>query len=265
MRPLLRPLAPLTLALVLVTGLLAVSPAPAAAGTAETMEASILAWMNRDRAALGLRPLYRDARLADLAGDRAAVLAGKNVLSHTAAGDLSAQLSSRKIQWYRYGENLGWTSWPWGTQAATSLYGMWKKSSPHWSQMMSSRYNYVGIGVAYRSASKKTFASIVFTESIDQTPPAARMLTASRSGTTVTWTWQGWDRRLQTHTSGLRDFDVQYRTGWGSWVNVRLDTTATSLTLRDRPRGTSVALRVRSRDWRGYHSTWAPELRVSIP
>jgi uncharacterized protein YkwD len=261
-----RLLAPALLALVLGAGLVAVAPAaPVAAGTAETMEASILASMNKDRAARGLRPLYRDPRLADLAGDRAAILAGKNVLSHSAAGDLAAQLTGRGIQWYRYGENIGWTTYPWGSQAASNLYGLWKGSPGHWSQMMSDRFNYVGIGVAYRSSGAKTFASIVFTESVDHTPPAARITRASRSGTTVTWTWEGWDRRLQTHTAGLRDFDVQYRTGSGTWRLLRDNTTATSLTLTNRVRGTTVSIRVRSTDRRGIIGTWTAESRVSIP
>jgi uncharacterized protein YkwD len=261
----LRPIAPLALALVLVGGLIAVAPAPAAAGTAETMEASILSWMNRDRAARGLRPLYRHSKLIDLAGDRAAVLASKGLLSHTAAGSLTYQLSTRRIQWWSYGENIGRTTAAWGSTAASSLYSLWKASSPHWANMMSRTFNYVGIGVAYRSSTRSTYAVIVFTESVDQTRPWARMTDSSRSGTSVTWKWTGADRLLQTHTSGLRDFDVQYRTGSGSWVNLRTDTTATTLTLADRPRGTSVALRVRSRDRRGYHSDWSAELRVAIP
>lgn len=265
MRATLRPIAPLTLAAALVAGLLAASPAPAAAGTAETMEASLLTWINRDRAARGLRPLYRHGKLIDLAGDRAAVLASKGVLSHTAAGSLSSQLGARGIQWWSYGENLARTSVTWGSSAASSVYALWKASPTHWANMMSRTFNYIGIGVAYRSASRTTYAVIVFTESVDQTRPWARMTGSTRSGTTVTWTWTGADRLLQTHTSGLRDFDVQYRTGWGSWVNLRTDTTATSLRLADRPRGTSVALRVRSRDRRGYHSDWSAELRVAIP
>ena len=43
----------------------------------------------------------------------------------------------------------------------------------------------------------------------------ARVTGASRSGDDVSWTWNGYDPRLQTHTAGFRDFDVQYRVGSG--------------------------------------------------
>ena len=260
-----RVLLPIAIAGFLVGGLLALSPAPAAAGTAGTMEASILAWINRDRQARGLRPLYRDYRLADLAGDRAAVLASKRILSHSAPGDLGAQLAARSIQWFRYGEALGVTSYPWGTDAASHLFGMWKRSSAHWALLMSSSYNYIGIGVAYRSASRETYASIVLTESVDRTPPWARMQDAGRSRTDVWWTWAGADRLLQTRTSGLRDFDVQYRLDWGRWVLLRDNTTRTSITLYGRPRGHSYAVRVRATDRRGNVGAWSPELRLTVP
>lgn len=261
-----RALVPALVAALLAAGMVvATPPARVAAGTAETMEASLLTSINKDRAARGLRPLYRDARLSDLAGDRAAILASKNVLSHTAPGDLVTQLAARRIQWYRYGEALGWTPAPWGSQAASSLYSAWKGSPAHWALLMSDRFNYVGVGVAYRSSGAKTFGSIVFTESVDHTAPTARITKASRSGTTVTWTWTGADRALQTHTAGLRDFDVQYRTGSGTWSLLRDNTTATSLTLTGRRRGTTVSIRIRATDKRGNIAAWTAESRISIP
>ena len=45
---------------------------------------------------------------------------------------------------------------------------------------------------------------------------------------------------LQTHTAGLRDFDVQYRIDSGSWRTLRNDTTTRSLTLTDRVSRTDV-------------------------
>jgi hypothetical protein len=201
----LRPLGPLVLAVLLAAATFAVAaPAPVSAGTADTMEAAILESINRDRTARGLRPLYRHYKLVDLAGDRAAILASKKVLSHTAAGNLSSQLAA-------------------------------------------------------------TYGVIVFTESVDQTRPSAKVSGSSRSGTTVTWTWTGHDPRLQTHTAGLRDYDVQYRVGTGSWALIRDNTTATSLTLTDRPRGTTVSIRVRATDRRGNIGAWSGEVRVSIP
>lgn len=261
----LRVAVPVTLSAVLVAGLLAITAAPVAAGTADSMEASILSWINADRQARGLRPLYRDARLADLAADRAATLAGKRTLSHSAAGDLGSQLKSRSIQWYRYGEDLGVTSYAWGSKAAAHLYRLWKGSSAHWKLLMSSSFNYVGVGVIYRSASRETYASIVMTESLDRTGSYAHVTGASRSGTTVRWTWWGWDRKLQTHTSGLKDFDVMYRVDGGTWRWIFDNTKSTSLRLYSRPRGHTYGIRVRSRDNRGNIGGWSPEMRITVP
>ncbi len=256
---------PLGLAIVLSVGLLSFSPPTAAnAATASELEAQLLRNINRDRVERDLRPLRRDPRLADLAGDRAATLAAKNVLSHSAAGDLDSQLEAREIQWYSYGEAIGYAG-GWSSSTVSYLYSLWKSSSTHWGLITSSRFNYIGIGLAYRSSSGRTYGAIVFTESVDHTRPAAKMMSASLSGTTVTWTWRTWDRRLQTHTAGVRDLDVQYRAGWGSWRTIRDNTTATSLTLSGRSHGQSYAVRVRSRDKRGYLSTWTAEVRVHVP
>jgi hypothetical protein len=89
---------------------------------------------------------------------------------------------------------------------------------------MSSTYNYVGVGVAYRSANSMTFGDIVLTESVDQTSPWTQMRSGSVSGTTVAWSWVGDDIYLQRHTSGFRSFDVEYRVDWGYWYVIRSGT-----------------------------------------
>ena len=90
------------------------------------------------------------------------------------------------------------------------------------------------------------------------------MTRVSRSGDDVRWTWSGYDPRLQTHTAGLRDFDVQYRVGWASWVLLRDNTTQTSITLANRPGGRSYALRVRATDRRGNVGVWSREARIWV-
>ncbi|HEX5591166.1 MAG TPA: CAP domain-containing protein [Candidatus Limnocylindrales bacterium] len=256
----------LALALILLTGLAPIRPAaPVAAGTAETMEAKLLTLINADRGRLGLVPLRLHAGLLKLAGDRAATLASTGVLSHAAAGCLSCQLTSRSIQWYGHGEAIGGTGYAWGDPAVTSLFSAWKGSPSHWALFMSPTYNYVGIGVAYRTANANTYASIVLTESVDQTRPWAQLLTKTATGTTARWTWRGADTSLQTHMSGLRNFDVQYRRDSLSWSTIRPGTTATSLTLTGRARGHWYGVRIRSRDNRGYVSNWTAEFRVWIP
>jgi uncharacterized protein YkwD len=51
------------------------------------------------------------------------------------------------------------TSYPWGYDAARSIYLSWKNSPPHWSILMSRGYHRIGVGVAYRSGNHTTWAA----------------------------------------------------------------------------------------------------------
>jgi uncharacterized protein YkwD len=239
---------------------------PASAATsASTAEAMIIGWVNTDRAAAGLAPLRGDADLAYIAGVRASRMASANTMSHTVGGNLTSQLSYLDVQWYRYGETIGWSTSAWTVDAARAIYRGWMNSAPHRALLMSDRFNYIGVGLAYRSSNGRTFSSAVMTESLDHTRPVARIKTKSISGDDLTWTWNGYDPRLQTHTAGLRDFDVQYRVGYGTWQTIYDNTTAKSLVLRDRGHGQSYAIRVRATDRRGNVSPWTLEQRLWVP
>lgn len=240
--------------------------APASAATsASTAEAMIIGWVNTDRAAAGLAPLRGDSDLAYIAGVRASRMASSNTMSHTVGGNLSNQLAYRDVQWYRYGETIGWSSAAFPVDSARAIYRAWMNSPAHRALLMSTRFNYIGLGLAYRSSNGRTFASAVMTESLDHTRAVARVVTRGRSGDDITWTWNGYDPRLQTHTAGLRDFDVQYRVGYGSWRLLRDNTTSTSLFLRDRVHGLSYAIRVRATDRRGNVGKWSAESRIWVP
>ena len=240
--------------------------APASAATsASTAEAYIIGWVNTARANAGLRPLRADRDLAYIAGVRASRMASNNTLSHTVGGNLVTQLSNNGVQWYRYGETIAYSGAAWTVDAARAIYRSWMGSSAHRALLMSSRFNYIGVGLAYRSSNGRTFGSAVMTESLDHTGAIARITGARRSGDDVSWTWSGYDPRLQTHTAGFRDFDVQYRVGSGDWRTIRNDTTATSLTLRDRTRGRYYAIRVRGTDRRGNVGRWTAQSRLWVP
>jgi len=236
-----------------------------ASPTVDIIEGYIRTWLNDDRVARGLRPLRLDVRLRGVARDRASRLAVLNVLDHAAAGDLTDQLAAADVQQFGWGEDIGWTGYAWGQDAARSLYGMWKNSPEHWTLMMSPDFNYVGIGLGYRQAGNATFGSIVFTDSADKTPPAAEMTAATRTGTTVHFSWTGTDVVLQTHTSGIASYDVQYRVGAGSWRTIRTKTKSTALSLSSRPHGYTYYLSVRARDKAGNLSPWSPALHVYVP
>ena len=155
------------LALVLAFAFLALSlgplanPAPVQAGTASTMEANILRWVNAARTKQGIPALRLRSGLVDLAGDRARKLASTAELEHPKC--LSCKLNRRGISYRRCSEVIAYTTYPWGDQAAQSIFNGWKKSSDHWKILMSRDYTRVGFGVAYRSSNRSTWAAGVLT------------------------------------------------------------------------------------------------------
>lgn len=240
-------------------------PGPATAATADDMAARILAAMNADRVERGLVPYRRWAALDTLAGGRAASMASVGVLSHeVAGGSIGSTLDARGIDWMGYGEIIGMSGYPWGNEAADHVYAMWADSAPHAAIMNSASYNYVGIGVA-QAADGSAWFSAVMTESRDHTAPVARVRSLTRSGRDLTLTWSGSDPRLQTHTAGLRSFDVQMRRDKGSWRTVRDNTTNTRAVFRDRARGHWFTFRVQAADRRGTLSRWTSEIRIWVP
>ena len=237
----------------------------ATAGTHSSTESSLVGWINNARVARGLVPLRPHSSLVSIAGLRASRMAATNTMSHTIAGNVGTQLSSYGVRWYRYGENIGWSTAGWSSASAKAIFSMWMNSSSHKALILSDRFNYIGVGLAYRSSNRKTFASAVFAETVDYTRAVGRMTGGTRSTNDLRWTWSGYDPKLQTHTAGLRDFDVQYRINYGTWVLLRDNTTATSLSLNDRSRGRSYAIRVRATDRRGNVGAWSAEKRLWIP
>ena len=236
---------------------LTLSPTPAA------VETTLLTWINDARAARGLAPLRLHPGLVRMSDDWAAHMASTGVLALPSC--TSCMLTTYGVQKYSYGSIASWSTYKWGAEAANSIWQGWKQKSTQWSKLMSSTLNYIGIGIAYRSANASTWSAVFLTESKDVTRPWSKMGTASRSGTTVTWPWGGGDTKLQTHTAGLKNFDVQYRVDSGSWTTIRSGTTAKSLTLYSRAHGHYYGLRVRSRDNLGYVSGWTAEVRVWVP
>jgi hypothetical protein len=163
---------------------------------------------------------------------------------------------------YSSAEAIGATTAPLGTEAADYLYDLWKNSPEHWQFMVSGTFNYIGVGVAYGSG--QTWASLVFAETPDISRPVAVLTGSGLSGSSVFWTWTGRDGRLQSHTAGLRDFDVQYRVDDGPWSLIMSHTTSTQLILKNRPAGHVYSVRVRDRDRRNNLSPWSSERPVSV-
>jgi uncharacterized protein YkwD len=134
-------------------------PAPASASTASTMEAEIVSWINNARANRGIPALRVGWRLVDLSGDRASYMAKTGVLSHPSC--LACRLRNRGVSFTTCAEAIGSTTYPWGYQAARSIFNGWKNSSAHWGILMSRSYTRIGVGVAYRSSNHSTWASAI--------------------------------------------------------------------------------------------------------
>ncbi len=95
--------------------------------------------------------------------------------------------------------------------AADNVYEMWKASPPHRAIMFSGTYNYVGIGVA--QAADGTDLGGRDHDRVAGPHRAGGPQPVAHPERQATWsfTWSGSDPRLQTHTAGLRSFDVQMR------------------------------------------------------
>ena len=236
-----------------------------AATSTTNLEHDLLGLINNARAEHGLKSLRVGNRIWTIAGYRAGRMASTNVLSHTVAGSISSQLKAKAVPWYGYGEDIGYTRAQRGQTAIKELFRMWKASPSHWKLILSPSYNYVGVGLAYRASSRKTFGSLIFTESRDLTAAGSAIDGASAGGDAATWSWHGWDPVLQTHTSGLKSFDVQTRVGSGPWRTVGRNTTATSRTWSGLSQGHTYGLRVRARDRAGNIGRWTAEQRVRVP
>ncbi len=241
------------------------APSANATTSASAAESLIIGWVNSARSSRGLVPLRYDSDLASISGLRASRMASSNTMSHSVGGNLAAQLNAYRVGWYRYGEDIGWSTSRWSVDAARSIFNAWMNSSSHRALILSSRFNYIGVGLAHRSSNRRTFGSAVFAETTDHTRAVARVTRGTRSGDDVRWSWSGYDPVLQTHTAGLRNYDVQYRIGYGSWVLLRNDTAQTSISLADRSRGRTYSVRVRATDRRGNVGAWSSESRIWVP
>lgn len=129
--------------------------AAAAQTTNDYMEGLIVGWINDARASRGV-PALR-VGMSDLADYRARQLASANKLAHPSC--LGCLLNQWGYSWRSCGEVIAGTTYPYGYQAAKSLFNAWKGSSGHWSLLMSRSYTRIGLGVAYRSSNHTSFAA----------------------------------------------------------------------------------------------------------
>ena len=264
MRSHLRHVGPLALIAMLLAGLVPAATASDLDTSSAAMRAAeydALRLTNARRTARGLVKLRLDARLTELARDRARYMAQTGRFSHTQANgtDVFDMIQSSGIRWYAAGEIIAWnTAEPLDDSAAFSVEG-WMGSPSHRAIVLSDDYNYVGFGLAIAADGTRYWAG-VYLRGPDRTGGWTRTGGFSKTNLSSIWArgtvyWSGGDIRLQVLTAGHRYFQVQWRVAGGSWHD-QGTTTARQLTKWWR-RGWRYEVRVRERDRNGNWGAWA--------
>ena len=248
-------------------GSFAARPAPAAAAdmTVTAAEQTMLNLLNADRTNAGLIPIRIDSRLSAIARARSTDMATKHYFGHTQPDGRTVFdiIQAKGITWYGAGEIIAWNTWPTLADSATTANNGWLASPDHRAIVMSSSYNYIGVGLAVDSTGKKLWTA-VFMKGPDRTggwvtmnpvtqPAMVSVAATAYRNTTVSW--RGGDIRLVVLTAGLRSYQVQARTDGGTWVWFSTSTTSTSRTIRLWA-GHAYEMRVRACDRAGNCGTW---------
>lgn len=276
LRPRIARVASLLLAAVLVAGGAPfATPPPARAADAEltpaAAEARMLALLNQDRASAGLVPFRPDTRMNAIARARATDMATKNYFSHTQPDGRKVfdLIEEANITWYGAGEIIAWNNWPTLDSSAAAANEGWLGSSSHRAVILSSGYNYVGVGMANADNGKVYWVAVAL-KGPDRTGAVGEMRRLARTTGSprddrypVRITWAGRDVRLQVLTAGLRNYDVQRRINGGSWRTIWYGTTATSR-VRYLQRGHVYEYRVRARDNRGNVGRWSAPFSLKL-
>jgi hypothetical protein len=145
----------------------------------------------------------------------------------------------------------------------------WMASSAHRAAILSTSYNYMGVGLAVDTVSHHRIWTAVFLKSPDHTggwvkmnplPTDATMTALAGTRTvasrSVKVSWAGGDVRLPVLTSGFDHFQIMKRYAVNSWSWVTTSTTGLSRTLTVYS-GHVYRLAVRACDHRGNCGTWA--------
>ncbi|MEX1335527.1 MAG: CAP domain-containing protein [Candidatus Limnocylindrales bacterium] len=228
--------------------ILSLLPATTMAGSTGTPKAvrqaewRVLGEINRYRAIRGLAP-YRMAHQArQAARQRSTEMRNLNYLSHHSPTGKHATtlLNQRGVRYQAGAENIGrigFVSWQ---SAIDGMMGAWQGSSGHNASILSSGYNYIGIGVAKND--NVAYFTTIFLLQRDHTAPRSGMA-ASSSGISVAATpagtryvtvkWWGKDPVLQRNHAGIKHYTVQHKRVGGvkGWQTVKSRTLQTSLSM----------------------------------
>lgn len=257
-----------SLALVAVLGAVIAAPGAASATTTggavnvTAYETAMVATLNADRTARGLVPVRTDARLMAIARARSADMIAKHYFNHVQPDGRNVFdiLREGGVTFYAAGEIIASNTSTIGSTIATANRG-WMNSTGHRAIIVSTNYNYVGVGLAIDGSTGTKTWTAVFMKGPDRTAAKATLYTPKVvSAPTSTMrrvrvTWTGYDPRLQVLTSGLRSYAIQRRIDGADWTSIASATTAQSLTFT-LPIGHRYDFRLLARDGAGNPGTW---------
>jgi uncharacterized protein YkwD len=234
----------------------------ASSATISANESTMLTLLNKDRSAHGLVAVRTDSRLMAIARARSADMVAHNYFSHTQPDgrNIFDILGDQGIAWYAAGENIAWNTYS-ITQTTSVANSQWMNSSGHRAIILSSNYNYVGVGLAVDPSNGRNYWTAVFMKGPDRTGARASIGSArvTTGPTSVTRhakiSWTGADVRLQVLTAGFRYFTVERRVDDGAWSRVWSATTLTAATFTVAV-GHRTEFRISGVDRRGNRGTW---------
>ena len=261
-------LAPLMGVLVLVTTLLPGGAASAAPTSTElrAAETKVLERINAERAARDLRAIRMDTRIQAVAQARSRDMVQRDYFAHTDPDDREPwdHLDAAGIAWYRAGEIIALNHTSPISSAADHAVQQWMGSSGHKAQIVSTTFNYAGVGVAVTEGGT-SYWTVMFIQGPDRSRPFASVesLSSGAGSGRARVHWSGSDRRLVTLTAGVGSYDVQRRREGGSWVLVRSRITDTAASVTG-TRGARYQFRVRARDRAGNIGEWSSARSVTI-
>jgi len=224
-------------------------------------ESAMVGALNADRAAAGLVRVQADSRLMAIARARSADMVANDYFSHTQPDGRNVFdiLTASGITWYNAGEIIAWNNYPMDS-TTSAANRQWMGSAPHHAIIVSSDFNYVGVGLAVDPATGKKLWTAVFVKEPDRTGARAAVGSATlTAGTTSTSrkariTWSGSDVRLQVLTAGLRSFKVERRIDGVIWKTIWSSTTLKAATFLV-GLGHRYEFRITAYDNRGNHGT----------
>ena len=129
---------------------------------------AVLCLLNRERNQRGLKDLNRSRKLQVAAQNHNAYMQDKHCFSHQCPGEPSLTVRLQRVGWltggltgWAYGENIAWGAGKLGTPA--KIVDQWMNSSGHRANILSSRFDQVGVGYTKGTISSKNANGAIMT------------------------------------------------------------------------------------------------------